>query len=441
MIGYSPFDLAYLAAAPVLLPWLAYRALFRARGRRGWAQKLGAVPRREEGRPRVWVHAVSVGEVEAARTLVKALDDALAARGGETVVSALTDTGREAAGRRFGQARTFFFPVDLTPCVARTLARIRPTALVLMELEIWPNVIRACVRLGIPVVVANGRISERAARRYRRFAFAFRGVFRSVSAYGVQHEEYAERLEQLGVDPGRIRVTGNMKYDTAPAGPDPDARAEILKRLALPPEAPVIVGGSTHPGEETALLGAYRELLGAHPDLRLVLAPRHPQRFSPVAEEIRRAGFTCRLFSEGARPGGALEPRDVILVDAMGVLGAVYQAATVAFIGGSLIHHGGQNVMESAALGVATVVGPHTFNFREVCRRLAEAGALAEAGDAAALSRALGGLLSDRARRAAMGQAARRVVSEGRGATARNLELILDAAGLAAFNAKAQRTP
>jgi 3-deoxy-D-manno-octulosonic-acid transferase len=419
------FDLAYLAAVPVLVPWLLFRAVFRRKGRQGWAERLGGVRIPAPAGPRVWLHAVSVGEVEAARTLAAALDDWLK-RGTDKpslAVSTITDTGMEIARKRFGAERVFYFPFDMTCCVRRTMNRVRPSALVLMELEIWPNVIAACARRGVPVIVVNGRVTERAARRYARLGFLFRGTFRRVAAWGVQNQEYAERLASLGVDRSRISVTGNVKYDVAPASPDPAARAAMGHRLGLRPDAPVIVGGSTHPTEEQALLAAYAALRPKHPGLRLVLVPRHPQRFDPVDREVRDAGFICTRLT--ALDSGAAKDADaVILVDAMGALQSVYEAATIAFVGGSLIPHGGQNVMEPAAVGVPTVVGPYTFNFRDVCRDLEAAGGLKTVSGPEALAGALEGLLADGAARAAMGAAGRKVIQEGKGATERNMELI-----------------
>jgi len=452
--GASPLlDALYLLAAVLLTPYFIWRRLVKRKRSAPWRGKLGYVAERRAGVPRVWIHAVSVGEATAAETLVKALRQSRPDL--EVVVSTTTTTGQEVAVKRYGPDKVFYYPLDLSCAVKRALDRVKPALLVLMELEVWPNMTAEALRRGIPVVVVNGRVTDRAARRYYRFWFLAGPAFRRVQRWLVQSEEYAERLHALGLDARTIEVSGNLKYDAIDTALDPDARASLRAKLGIAADALVLVGGSTHPSEEAALLAAYKQLRGGpFPALRLVLVPRHPERTPAVEAEIFAAGFSCVRLSalraseqkgqssrctagvppargrlaeredEGGRDARGTLSSAVLLVDTVGELKGMYKAADVAFVGGSLIPHGGQNVMEPCGLGVPVVHGPHMHNFNEAMEILRSCNGSVEAAPgnlAAALER----LLRDRAAAQAMARRAREAFLNQQGASRRAAEYLL----------------
>jgi 3-deoxy-D-manno-octulosonic-acid transferase len=370
---------------------------------------------------RVWLHAVSVGEVNVSKPLVAALEEALP--GGEVVVSTITETGQEVATRAFGADRVFYCPYDFSWMVRRALDRTRPDMLVLMELEIWPNLIREATRRGIPVIVANGRISDRAFARYRHTKWAFRGSLRRLAAFCAQDETCAARARELGVPAERVHVTGNLKFDSVPAAPSEAKVAALRQQLGIGAEDRVIVGGSTHPTEEAALGRAYDALKKDHAGLRLVVVPRHPERFAAAEADLRALGLAVWRLTR-ADAGEGPEPDAVVLVDRMGVLGSLYALASVAVVGGSFYRHGGQNPIEPAALGVPPVFGPHMFNFQQVAQLLLDSKACVKLETSSELAGTLHALLQDEQRREALGRRARAAVEGARGATPRTIRLI-----------------
>ncbi|HEY3320919.1 MAG TPA: 3-deoxy-D-manno-octulosonic acid transferase [Planctomycetota bacterium] len=364
-------DLLYLLAGLLLTPYFAYRRWVKGKLSAPLSQRLGLVPERESGKPRIWIHAVSVGEAAAAETLIKALHERQPEF--DVVVSTTTVTGQEVARKRYGADKVFHYPLDLSWVVRRALDRVRPTALVLMELEVWPNMTAQAALRGLPIIVVNGRISERAFRRYKRFWFLVGPSFRRVTRWLVQSDEYAARLKELGVSDDRIEISGNIKYDAIDVRlPSPEERQSAREKLGLSSDAPVLIGGSTHPTEEAALLDCFKQLRATTvPSLQLVLVPRHPERAAAVEQEISAAGFARVRFSSLQSAAKSQEPRaksqepSVLLVDTVGVLKDAYKAADVAFVGGSLIPHGGQNPMEPCGLGVPIVHGRHMHNFAD----------------------------------------------------------------------------
>jgi len=432
------WDLLYGALALAGFPYLLWRRYARGKDREGWDQKLGRVPERPPHPRRVWIHAVSVGEARAAQVLDAALRREVP--GAEVVFSTTTPTGQSVARDLYGAERVFYYPFDFSRSVRRALDRVKPRLIVLMELEVWPNLTAEAVARGIPVVVVNARLTERSARNYRR-AWALLGPsFRRVRRWLAQSDEYAQRLESLGVAAERIEAAGNIKYDAVETKALTDAeRAAAREAQGFPPDARVLIGGSTHPGEEAALLAAYRLLRERFPGLRLILTPRHPHRLDEVQREIAAQGFPCvrrsDLKARGAEAYAALAPEDraraVVLVDTMGELRGLYRAAEVAFIGGSLIPHGGQNVMEPAGMGLPTVYGPHMHNFAEAVEILKGCNGSVQVPDAAALPGAFGKLFADPAASHALGERARAAFLARQGATKRcvgYLKGLLDAA-------------
>ncbi|MHC4917283.1 MAG: 3-deoxy-D-manno-octulosonic acid transferase [Planctomycetota bacterium] len=421
------FDLAYLALAPVMVP-LYLLKLWRARRPIApvWDRLSGPFLAPGE-KPRIWVHAVSVGEALAARTLVEALEREFPGR--EVVVSASTETGRDVAARTYGGGKVFPCPLDLSGSVRKAFDAVRPELIVLMELEIWPNLLAEAERRKVPVAVVNGRLTERAARRYVQVGLFLRRTIGRVGLFCVQTQAYAERFKAIGAPADRVRVTGSMKYDAVSARRvSADERGTTRRRLGLPSNAAVVVGGSTHPTEEAALLGAVESLRERFPDLRAVVVPRHTNRVGALVPEIEAAGWKVRLRSETGTGAALMRESqaagEVLVVDTMGELGDVYKAADAVFVGGSLIPHGGQNMMEPAGLGLPVLYGPHTGNFAETVALLERAGGGRKVADAADLESALGELLGDAEKRRAMGEAGRNAILSAQGATEKNLALL-----------------
>ena len=367
--------------------------------------------------PSIWLHAVSVGEVSAAAALVRALH----ARHPDVplVLTTATPTGRAQAATLFGaDVEVRFLPYDTAGSVRRFLARIRPLAAIIMETELWPNLLHECGRRGVPVVFASARLAARSVPRYRRFGTLFSAGLRNAWV-AAQSSADADRFIALGADPARTRVVGNLKFDMRPGEAVAESGRELRRRYLG--ARPVWTAGSTHEGEEELVLGAHAVLERAVRGALLVLVPRHPQRFAGVAALLERRGlvFDRRGRSETVRPEA-----QVLLLDTMGELTAFYAASDVAFVGGSLVPVGGHNLLEPAALGVPVITGTHTQNGPEIARLLIEAGGALEVADGVALAAAAGRLLADPALRERMGESARSFVEAHRGSLARLLALI-----------------
>jgi 3-deoxy-D-manno-octulosonic-acid transferase len=415
------YALAALVGWPAYLVLLALRRKYR---RRCW-QRWGFVPRLPLALPRFWIHAISVGEVEAARTFIPAL--AKAYPEADLVISTTTLTGRERAERLFPQCRVFHFPLDLAPCVHLALRRIQPTAVIQVESEWWPNFFLLARRRGVPVMVVNARMTERSARRYRLIRPLMRAVLNSCACIAVQAQVYADRLLSLGADPERVSVTGQMKHDGVLFADTIPAAEDLRERMQIEAGAAVIVAGSTGPGEEPILLDAFREVRRWNPRARLVIVPRRPESFEPAAQAILRAGMGLARRSASDVWRGPKDLPPVLLGDTMGELMKWYALADVVVVGRSLVRLGGSNPMEPGGLGKALLWGPHMFNFPEEAREMLAEGAAREVADAGALARALEELLTDAPRRREMGEAARRVIRRLQGATPRNIRLVCEA--------------
>ncbi len=405
----------FLGMGPMTLWQVARHGKYR----RGLGERFGRMAAWGKGAAPLWLHTVSVGEAMAAATLARELRR----RRPEVplLVSTVTETGRAVAEKRLPADRFVFFPFDFPWAVSRALDRIRPRAVLLTETELWPNFLRACGERRIPVAVVNGRISPRSFPRYRRIRRWFRGVLEDVTLFCMQSQADAERILALGAPPDRVRVVGNLKYDLAGLGEAGQAAA-VRQALGLAPAVPLLVGGSTHRGEEEAVLAAFDHARRAHPGVCLLLAPRHPERLDEVERLVRQGGFSCLRRSR--LPAEPLPPGAVILLDTMGELARLYAAASVVFIGGSLIPHGGQNILEPAAHARPVVHGPYMGNFLEMRALFREAGAAVEVSDGAALPAEVVHLLGDAALADRMGQAGKRIVESHRGATRRTAELV-----------------
>ncbi len=400
--------------------WLASLASLRFRRDRDrsaeWSERrVQTVPRIRPGG--LWIHGSSVGESRIAVTLANALrrsrpDRALAA-------SAYTRSGRACLPGPPVLDAAFFIPLDLKGYPTRLLDALQPAGLILVETELWPNLIRETDICRIPVIMVNGRLSPTRMQRYRRLGALYRPLLQSLTVVGIQSENDAGRFMELGVHPDRIVVTGNIKYDLPKPTAEPGA---LAARFGLSPVRPVLVAGSTGPGEEAAVLEAFREVRRSRPDAFLVLAPRHTDRSDAVHREATVAGLNLYRLSLGnsAIAGTA----DGLLVDTLGELSALYSLATAAFVGGSLIPLGGHNLLEPAAAGVPVLFGPHTEHFQEPAQALLDAGAGVIVSDAGALARVWGSYLADPDVAQAAGAAAVRVIEANRGALARSVEMI-----------------
>jgi 3-deoxy-D-manno-octulosonic-acid transferase len=412
--------LVYGAAAYLLIPVLALIMLWRGWRERGYwqnfAERFGFG--RTVKRPSIWVHAVSVGEVQAAAALIRNLG----ARYPEMplVLTTTTPTGAERARALFAdQVDVRFVPFDLPGAARRFFERVRPRLAVIFETELWPNLYHECRVRGVPLVLASARMSARSVRRYRRLLGIFADTLSQGVVIGAQACADAERFRAVGAPAARTHVTGNIKFDfTVP--PETRARGRELRAYYATGRA-VWVAGSTHAGEEEILLDAQRRLMQSHPHALLVLVPRHPPRFADVAAWLGREGVAFVMASQRVAAGA---DTTVLLVDSLGELLDFYAAGDVAFVGGSLVPVGGHNLLEPAALGLPILTGPHLFNSEDIAQLLGACGALEIVRDAADLAGCLAMLLSDAAERARRGELGRASIEANRGALEKLLHLI-----------------
>lgn len=431
-------NLAYVCAALIVSPWLCYRRLFLKKRLGDWRQKLlGSLPLRESSRPCLWLHAVSVGEVVQLGPVLKQL--ALLHPDYELWITTTTTTGHEVARKLYPQHAVCYFPMDFSWSVSRALARVRPSAIVLVELEIWPNFIAAATRRQIPVVLINGRVSERSYHSYRWIRPLLRQVLPQLASVAVQNQTYAQRLIDLGANAQQVIVTGSIKFDGIETRRENLRTAEIRQAFGLHEHETVFIAGSTQSPEEELALLAYQQLQLEFPHLRLMLVPRHKERFDEVAAMVeghqlpllRRTDTSRRL--KGGDDGqptnavGGVAP--ILLLDTLGELSAAWGLADIAFVGGSLTKRGGQNMIEPAGYGATVLFGPHTHNFKDVVALLLDADAARVVERPSDLVETIRELLTHTDRARAMGRRAQQLVVAQRGATRRTVEIILEAAG------------
>ncbi|MCE9566191.1 MAG: 3-deoxy-D-manno-octulosonic acid transferase [Planctomycetes bacterium] len=421
-------DLAYLLVLAVLSPWLVWRSVVTGRYRRELAAKLlGRVSvRNPQAKPVAWFHAVSVGEVNLLGTLIPAFRK----RHPEylVVISSTTDTGLAEARRRFADLCVIAFPFDFSWAVGATFDAVKPSLVVLTESELWPNFLTAAKQRNVSVIVVNARMSPRSFARLRRFAgFARRMLFSKITRFAVQEDEYAVRFRQLGLPQSKLIVTGSIKYDGASKSRETLETQRLRQTLglaAVPAGLPaILLAGSTHAPEESLILAAFARLRERFPELRLILVPRHPDRFDEVAQLVHATGLSALRRSAIREP--LSEMPAIVLLDTVGELGAAWGLADVGFTGGSLDgKRGGQSMIEPAGYGVPCVFGPHVWNFRDSAKQLVEVGGAFMVRDAAALETELAKLIADAELRERMGLAARELVRRQQGATERTLDVI-----------------
>ncbi|MCC7487962.1 MAG: lipid IV(A) 3-deoxy-D-manno-octulosonic acid transferase [Burkholderiales bacterium] len=407
----------YTLALYALLPFILLRLVLRSWREPGYLRQLGerfGIYRKTPGSPLIWVHAVSVGETRAAQPLIEALLKAYPEH--YILLTHMTPTGRETGRELFGgRVERCFLPYDLPGAVRQFLNHFSPRAGILMETEIWPNLIHACRKAGVPLYLVNARLSRKSWAGYRRLSGLTRRSFAALAAVAAQSEEDARRL--AGVGAVNVLVTGNLKFDAAAAAGQLDLARTFRARFGR--ERPVLLAASTREGEEELLLDRLGEI--AVPGLLLVVVPRHPRRFDSVALQIRQRGFTLQRRTDEA----PIEPDTrVVLGDSMGEMTAYYGACDVAFVGGSLMPFGAHNLIEACAVGKPVLIGPSVYNFKEAVESAVRAGAAIRVRDARALAVEATRLLTDRELAARMGAAAAAFCDTHRGATAKVMALI-----------------
>jgi 3-deoxy-D-manno-octulosonic-acid transferase len=392
-------DLLYLLAAAAYSPIVIYRVIRHKRYRTGWAQRFGKVTRRNPAKKCIWLHAVSVGEINAARTIVKELENRFGDH--EIVISTTTDTGFARANTLFGERlRVFYFPLDFSWIMCRAFGNIRPAICLLMELEVWPNFVQTAQQLNIPVIVVNGRMSDKSFSGYRKIKPIAKKIFREISLILAQTDQYAQRFKEIGAPDEKVIVTGSLKYDTAQIT-DKVEGADVLAAQLNISNKRLWVAGATGPGEEKIILDVFKKLIVNQQlsDLRLVIVPRKPERFDEVAQLIKENGFDLIRYShvkelatentETTEKSSIVNRQSdfakatpdkssiVVLGDTMGDLRKFYSLATIIFVGRSLVPMGGSDMAEATALGKCTIFGPYAFNFKQtVDALLADTGAI-----------------------------------------------------------------
>lgn len=422
-------DIAYVFVLILASPIWVTKMIRHGRYRKGLAQRFGKIPKRFGLQPVIWIHAVSLGEINAVRPLVDEIHSQLPDF--RVVISSTTDTGMDAGRRLFAPGHEVFqWPLDFTWVVARALNRMAPSLVVLMEGEVWPNFLSACNKRNIPTVVVNGRISpNKGYPRYKKLGPFAAKLFNRLTAIGVQDEIYAEKFIALGTKPEKIHLTGMMKFDTIQVADHISGQDELAKAVGLAVSGEkIFVAGGTGPGEESIVLDSYKTLLATNPNLRLVIVPRKPERFDEAARLISAAGFKCVRRSEHP-DGSPCEPaaNAVVLGDTMGELRAFYALADVVFVGRSLVPMGGSDMIEAAGLGKSTCFGPYTFNFPQA-EKLRQHGC-AEVADGNELVAQISLWLNDPDAAKLAGANVQQYIRLQQGATRRNVELIVHILG------------
>jgi 3-deoxy-D-manno-octulosonic-acid transferase len=435
-------NLAYGALLLAMAPIVLYRAIAQGKYRDGWGEKLfGLLPVREADGPCIWFHAVSVGEVLQLRSVLVELRSHRPDV--QVLITTTTVTGHAVAREKNPDCRVCYFPLDFSWAVRRAIVRVRPSLIVLVELELWPNVILAARRLGVPLALINGRISERSFRGYCRLRPLMRRLLARFDLLAAQTETYAGRLRNLGAPPERLCITGSIKFDHIATDRHNRRTLELRQAFGLREDERVFIAGSTQLPEEDYALDTWLALRSEFPDLRLILVPRHKERFDEVARLVEERGLPLARRSECENAAGSKQkvvssqhettdygPRatdtPVLLLDTLGELAACWGLASIAFVGGSLTRRGGQNMIEPAAYGAAVLFGPNTWNFRDIVDVLLAGRAARVVSGPEELTRTVAELLRDPAAAREQGRRAQELVLAQQGATRRTLERLVE---------------
>ncbi len=418
-------DSLYLLGIVALAPKIIYRMVRHNRYRAGWPQRLGRITRKNPEKPCIWIHAVSVGEVNATKTLIAELQKQLPDY--EIALSSTTDTGMARATAVYGdKLDVFYFPFDLSGIMKRAFKRIRPDICLLMELEVWPNLARIAAKQNVPLVVVNGRISDRSFPRYKLVKPMVKPMFKKLSLVLAQTEEYAERFRFLGCPQEKVIVTSSLKYDTAQVTDRIENADQLAAQLNIGNDRLWVAGG-TGPGEERIILDVFGKLRADEQfaGLRLAIVPRKPERFDEVATLIDKCGFDFARYSAVKDTGANLEGAPaVILGDTMGDLRRFYSLANIVFVGRSLVPMGGSDMMEPTAMGKCTIFGPHTFNFRQTVDALLKANGAIEVTNGDELLATMRKCFIDKNLRQSVAVAGQGVIKQNQGATQRTVDAI-----------------
>jgi len=412
------YTVLFFISLPFILLRLIWRGFRAPAYWQRWPERFGYGSTLSQHQPVIWVHAVSVGEVEATRPLVQALTESFSNH--HLVITTMTPTGSDRVKHLYGDRVSHcYLPYDLPFAINRFLARTQPSFGIIMETELWPNLLFCCQKRAIPLILANARMSEKSATGYLRLASFTKKILNSLSLIAAQSEQDRQQFKRLGADIKRIHAIGNLKYEISfPIGIREEAN---MMRDMWNKDRPVWVAASTHEGEEELILNASRTVRARFPDLLVIIVPRHPERFDRVAALSQRAGFNTLRRSEH-RP--CRSDIDVLVVDTMGELPLFYSCCDVAFVGGSLVPVGGHNLLEPAALGRAIVTGPHVFNFNEITQQFLAADAAIMVDSVQALADSVSKLLAEPHRREQMGNAALKLIASSQGASSRLINLL-----------------
>jgi len=415
----------YLLAIVLISPKIIYRMVRQGRYRSGWDERLGKIRRRHPQKKCIWIHAVSVGEVNTTKTLIPKLKESFGDY--EIVISSTTDTGLGRAKTLYANdLQVFYFPFDLSCVMRRAFDNIRPDICLLMELEVWPNLARIANDKNVPVVVVNGRLSDESFPKYKLIKPVTEWMFAKVDLVLAQTDEYAARFRALGCAPEKVVVTNSLKYDTAQIADKVAGANELARQLNIADERLWVAGG-TGPGEEKICLDVFQRLKQQEvfADLRLAMVPRKPERFDEVAQLINETGFEFVRYSKIKAGQSTIANKPaVILGDTMGDLTKFYSLAAVVFVGRSLVAMGGSDMMESAALGKCTIFGPHTFNFKQTVDVLLKGEGAIEVNDPDELFKLVEKCLTDTTYAQRIATNGREVIKQNQGATDRTVEAI-----------------
>lgn len=421
------YDAAYLFGAAGFCPIAIYRRIRHGRYKKGWGERFGKIHRKNADRKCIWIHAVSVGEVNATKTVVDELGKQLGEY--EVAISTTTDTGYERACKLYGDKHSVFhFPLDFSFAMKRAIKNINPAMVILMELEVWPNLASICKEAGIPLIVANGRISNRSFPRYKMIKAITKSIFGKVSAVLAQTQEYADRFVELGAAKEKVIVTNSLKYDTAQITDKVDGAEKLAEQLCIKEGQKLLVAGGTGNDEEVLVLRMFMKLIAkdANKGVRLVIVPRKPERFDHVAQLLKDFGLPMVRYSEvkESETPPKTDVHTAILGDTMGDLRKFYSLAKLIFVGRSLVPMGGSDMAEAAALGKTTIFGPGTFNFNQTVKVLLQGNGAIEVQNPDELLVAIEKCLLDEKYATQIADNGREIIRSNQGATLKTVEEI-----------------